>query len=94
MPDSESVQPARTAIFQPEVLEDLTYWVDTDRKTALRLLRIVKEVLKSPFEGIGKPEPLKHLAADTWSRRITQEHRLVYLVRNDRIDFLQARYHY
>lgn len=94
MPDSESVQPARTAIFQPEVLEDLTYWVDTDRKTALRLLRMVKEVLKSPFEGIGKPEPLKHLAADTWSRRITQEHRLVYLVRNDRIDFLQARYHY
>ena len=94
MPDSESVQPARTAIFQPELLEDLTYWVDTDRKTALRLLRMVKEVLKSPFEGIGKPEPLKHLAADTWSRRITQEHRLVYLVRKDRIDFLQARYHY
>jgi len=94
VPDSESVQPARTAIFQPEFLEDLTYWVDTDRKTALRLLRMVKEVLKSPFEGIGKPEPLKHLAADTWSRRITQEHRLVYLVRKDRIDFLQARYHY
>ena len=94
MPDSESVQPARTAFFQPEFLEVLTYWVDTDRKTALRLLRMVKEVLKSPFEGIGKPEPLKHLAADTWSRRITQEHRLVYLVRNDRIDFLQARYHY
>lgn len=55
---------------------------------------MVKEVLKSPFEGIGRPEPLKHLAADTWSRRITQEHRLVYLVRKDRIDFLQARYHY
>jgi toxin YoeB len=50
--------------------------------------------MREPFSGIGKPEPLKYLGADVWSRRITQEHRLVYLVRTDRIDFLQARYHY
>ena len=50
--------------------------------------------MRDPFSGIGKPEPLKHLATGTWSRRITQEHRLVYLVSGERIDFLQARYHY
>ncbi|WP_420595542.1 Txe/YoeB family addiction module toxin [Deinococcus sp.] len=82
------------AVFQPEFLEDLTSWVDTDRKVALRLLRMVRDILTDPFTGVGKPEPLKHLAADTWARRITQEHRLVYLVRDGRIDFLQARYHY
>ena len=84
----------RAAVFQPEFLEDLHHWVDTDRKTALRILRIVKEIMRDPFEGIGKPEPLKYLQPNTWSRRITEEHRLVYLVRDDRIDFLQARYHY
>ncbi|HED04160.1 MAG TPA: Txe/YoeB family addiction module toxin, partial [Candidatus Fraserbacteria bacterium] len=51
-------------------------------------------ILRSPFEGIGKPEPLKYLAVGVWSRRLTQEHRIVYLVSEDRIDFLQARYHY
>lgn len=97
MPDSKAKpapQPARFAVFQPEFLEDLTYWVDTDRKTALRILRMVKDTLKDPFQGVGKPEPLKYMAPDTWSRRITQEHRMVYLVRADRVDFLQARYHY
>lgn len=84
----------RTAVFQTEFLEDLTFWVDTDRKVALRLLRIVRETLRDPFEGIGKPEPLKYLHADTWSRRLTQEHRVVYLVQGDTVNFLQARYHY
>lgn len=50
--------------------------------------------MRDPFEGIGKPEPLKYFPAGTWSRRLTQEHRIVYLVADDRIDFLQARYHY
>ncbi|MFN8510769.1 MAG: Txe/YoeB family addiction module toxin [Deinococcaceae bacterium] len=85
---------ARIAVFQPEFLEDLTHWIDTDRKTALRILRMVQETLRDPFEGIGKPEPLKYWVSDAGSRRITQEHRMVYWVRNDRIDFLQARYHY
>ncbi|HVX31441.1 MAG TPA: Txe/YoeB family addiction module toxin, partial [Nitrolancea sp.] len=64
--------------------EDLAYWVNTDRKTALRILRLMEEVLSNPFQGIGKPEPLKHLDPGLWSRRITQEHRLVYLVEDDR----------
>jgi len=84
----------RLAVFQPEFVEDLRYWVETDRKLALRVFDLVEAVLRDPFQGIGKPEPLKHLSSGAWSRRITQEHRLVYLVRDERIDFLQARYHY
>ena len=68
--------------------------METDRKIALRVLELVEAIARDPFEGIGKPEPLKYLAPGTWSRRLTQEHRLVYLVTGDRIDFLQARYHY
>ncbi|MFV2043433.1 MAG: Txe/YoeB family addiction module toxin [Anaerolineales bacterium] len=85
---------SREAVFQPEFLEDLKYWVAADRKTALRVIGLVEAILRDPFSGIGKPEPLKYLAPGTWSRRITQEHRLVYLVRDHRVDFLQARYHY
>jgi len=84
----------RQAVFHPEFREDLRYWVETDRRVALRALHIVEAILRDPFEGIGKPEPLKYLAAGTWSRRLTQEHRIVCLVSNERIDFLQARYHY
>ena len=85
---------AREAVFQAEFREDLAHWVATDRKIALRILELVEAVLKDPFEGIGKPEPLKFRLAGCWSRRITQEHRLVYRVTAERIDFLQARYHY
>jgi len=85
---------SRKAIFLPEFLEDLRFWVHHDRKTALRALDLVEAVLKDPFKGIGKPEPLKYLAPGIWSRRLTQEHRLVYLVRDESIAFLQARYHY
>jgi len=84
----------RSAVFQPEFIEDLRYWVETDRKIALRAFDIIEVVLRDPFSGIGKPEPLKYLTPGAWSRRLTQEHRIVYLVRDDRIDFLQARYHY
>ena len=84
----------RQAVFHPEFREDLRYWVETDRKVALRALDLVEAIMRYPFTGIGKPEPLKYLAAGTWSRRLTQEHRIVYLVSNDRIQFLQARYHY
>ncbi len=84
----------REAFFQPEFLEDLRYWVETDRKLALRAFDLIEAILRDPFQGLGKPEPLRHLAPEAWSRRLTQEHRLVYLVRDDRIDFLQARYHY
>ncbi|OGP83105.1 MAG: addiction module toxin YoeB [Deltaproteobacteria bacterium RBG_16_58_17] len=84
----------REAVFQPEFREDLRHWVEIDRKIALRALTIVEAVLRDPFAGIGKPKPLKYLAPGMWSRRLTQEHRIVYLVGDDRIDFLQARYHY
>jgi toxin YoeB len=84
----------KTTIFHPEFREDLRYWVEKDRKTALRIFDLVEAITREPFSGIGKPEPLKHLGANTWSRRISQEHRIVYRVSNDRIDFLQARYHY
>ena len=84
----------REAVFQPEFIEDLKYWVKDDRKTALRVIKLVEDILHDPHDGIGKPEPLKYLAPGTWSRRITQEHRIVCLVRDKRIDFLQARYHY
>jgi toxin YoeB len=82
------------AVFQPEFRQDLKYWVETDRNTALRVLELIEAVLRDPFSGIGKPEPLKYVLAGCWSRRITQEHRLVYKVSARRIDFLQARYHY
>ena len=84
----------REAVFQPEFLEDLRYWVATYRKVALRLFDIVEAILREPFQGVGKPEPLRYLAGGAWSRRLTQEHRIVYLVREERIDFLQTRYHY
>jgi len=84
----------RDTVFQPEFREDLRHWVETDRKVALRAFDLIEAILRDPFSGIGKPEPLKYLSSDTWSRRLTQEHRIVYLVRDDRIDFLQARYHY
>ena len=84
----------RDAIFHPEFREDLEHWIKIDRKIALRALRLIEEVMRNPFQGIGKPEPLRYLAPGTWSRRLTQEHRIVCLVRDERIDFLQARYHY
>jgi toxin YoeB len=82
------------AVFQPEFVEDLRFWVETNRKVALRALTIVQAVPRDPFGGIGKPEPLKYLPSGTWSRRLTEEHRIVYLVSAGRVDFLQARYHY
>ena len=93
-PEAAEVPKQRIAIFEPEFREDLHHRVETDRKTVLRALELVEAVLRGPFTGIGKPEPLKYLATGLWLRRLTQEHRIVYLVTDDRIVFLQARYHY
>ena len=82
------------SIFHTEFREDLAFWVKADRKVALRILDIVESILRNPFEGIGKPEPLRYLGSGVWSRRITQEHRLVYVVSDDKIDFVQCKYHY
>ncbi|MBC8357859.1 MAG: Txe/YoeB family addiction module toxin [Candidatus Aminicenantes bacterium] len=91
---SKKEKPERDAIFHPEFREDLKYWVKIDRKIALRAFDLIEAIMRDPFNGLGKPEPLKYLASGIWSRRLTQEHRIVYLVRDESIDFLQARYHY
>lgn len=84
----------RVCVLDAHFRDDLEHWVKTDRRTALRVLTLVEAVLRDSFDGVGKPERLRHLDADIWSRRITQEHRLVYHVAADRITFLQARFHY
>lgn len=84
----------RAAISHSEFREDLRFWTETDRKVALRVFDLIEAIMRDPFVGVGKPELLKYLGSGFWSRRLTQEHRLVYLVRDERIDFLQARYHY
>jgi toxin YoeB len=84
----------RAVDFLPKFREDLARWIKNDRKAALKILELAEAIAADPFAGIGKPEPLRYELAGCWSRRITQEHRLVYRVTPDRIDFLQARYHY
>lgn len=85
---------SRFPVFHPCFREDLAWWYRTDKTKANKILDLIEAIIKSPLEGIGKPEPLKFLDSDTWSRRIDLEHRLVYRVTAERIDFLQARYHY
>ena len=87
-------RPERLAVFHPEFPQDLRFWVETNRRVALRIVDLVEAVMRDPFQGVGKPEPLKYVLAGAWSRRITEEHRVVYAVSADRVDFLQARYHY
>lgn len=84
----------RNLEFDSSGFEDLAWWVQTDRKKALRIIRLIQETQSDPFGGIGKPEPLKHELAGCWSKRIDQEHRLVYQVQDDKIGILACRYHY
>ena len=81
-------------VFTPHGWEDYQHWVATDRATLRRVNRLIDEVLRDPFTGIGKPEQLRHVLSGAWSRRISEEHRLVYLVDGDDVVILQARYHY
>ena len=81
-------------IFHPGAWEDYLHWQETDRKRLRKLNGLIKECLRTPFEGTGKPEPLKGDFAGWWSRRIDQEHRLVYRVTDDAILIAQCRYHY
>lgn len=85
---------ARSLEFDPAALEDLAYWVQNDRRKALRIIRLIQETESDPFGGIGKPEPLKHELAGCWSKRIDDEHRLVYQVKDAKIRILACRYHY
>jgi len=84
----------RRSVFTSQFREDLKYWTRNDRKIAMRVLDLVEDVMRSPFEGIGKPEPMRFDFAGCWSRRISAEHRLVYEVTGESVPFLQARYHY
>lgn len=81
-------------VFADRAWEDLTYWVEHDRKMAARIVRLIKDIQRTRFAGLGKPEPLKYDMAGFWSRRISEEHRLVYAVEKDQILIAQARYHY
>ena len=81
-------------VFADRAWEDFTFWVEHDRKLAARIVRLIREIQRTPFEGLGKPEPLKHDLAGFWSRRISEEHRLVYAVEGSQILIAQARYHY
>jgi toxin YoeB len=80
--------------LDPQALEDLRYWVETDRRKALRIIQLIEQTLRSPLAGAGKPEPLKFRLAGCWSRRIDREHRLVYKVETDTLIVLACRYHY
>lgn len=81
-------------VFTPHGWDDHTHWLEADRQTLKRINRLIDDAMRDPTQGIGKPEPLKYLLAGAWSRRITDEHRLVYLVDGDDVVILQARFHY
>ena len=81
-------------IFNQQFRQDLRWWYRKDRDKAEKILNLIEAVTEDPFKGIGKPEPLRHISSNTWSRRITQEHRLVYRITDNFVEFLQARYHY
>lgn len=81
-------------VFTTNGWEDYTYWLSADRTTLKRINRLIDDALRDPPSGIGKPEPLRHMFAGCWSRRISEEHRLVYLVDGEDLVILQARYHY
>lgn len=80
--------------FKPQAFEDLQYWVSQQPKVARKILRMIDETQRDPFGGIGKPEPLKGELSGWWSKRITDEHRLVYRAEQDRLIIAQARGHY
>ena len=84
----------RLLVFDRDFLDDLAFWFSIDGKGALKILELVEAIRRDPFAGLGKPEPLRNLSRGVWSRRITQEHRLVYKVEESRLLFAQARYHY
>ena len=84
----------REAVFSTAFLRDLEFWTKANQRTALKVLRLVSAVVRDPFDGLGKPEPLRHSLAGMWSRRIDKENRLVYQVADERVRFFAARYHY
>jgi len=84
----------KTLEFDVLAFQDLAWWVEHDRKQALKIIKLIQEVQRNPFTGTGKPEKLKHDLSGCWSRRIDQEHCLVYQVLEDKIRILACKYHY
>jgi len=87
-------KPAKSLEFDTAAFEDHAWWVEEDRKKALRIIKLIREIQRDPFVGTGKAEPLKHELAGCWSRRIDSEHRLVYEVKGEKVRILACRYHY
>lgn len=85
---------ARELVFSKQGWEDYQFWLGTDLKQVRRINHLIKEIMRDPFEGIGKPEPLKHALQGWWSRRIDGEHRIVYRIANAQLWIAQLRYHY
>lgn len=81
-------------VFADQAWEDFMYWLSHDHKIAKRIVRLIDDIQRHPFDGLGKPEPLKYDLSGFWSRRITDEHRLVYAIEEQQILIAQARYHY
>ncbi|NJK92603.1 MAG: Txe/YoeB family addiction module toxin [Blastochloris sp.] len=81
-------------LFSTQAWQDYLYWQETDKKTVKKINELIKDIAKNPFQGLGKPEPLKHALSGFWSRRISQEHRIVYRVGGHVIELAQLRYHY
>jgi len=80
--------------FDLSAFEDLAWWIEHDRTQAIKIVRLIRDIQRDPFSGLGKPEQLKHELAGCWSRRINQEHRLVYQVIPDKVRILACRFHY
>jgi len=81
-------------LFRPQALEDLSFWISQDRNMAIKVMKLINAISKSPYEGIGKPELLKHDLSGSWSRRVDQQHRIVYDVVDNQVIILQCRFHY
>ena len=94
MAERRGTPTTRTIELEPGFLDDLRSWITTNQRVATRLADLVEAIHRDPFRGIGKPEPLKHGQPNTWSRRLTDEHRIVYRVEHSRLVFLSARAHY
>jgi toxin YoeB len=84
----------RNLEFDFSAFEDLAWWIGIDKKIAMKIMRVIEEIHREPFKGMGKPEPLKHQLSGCWSRRINDEHRIIYQVYDDKIRILACRYHY
>jgi len=80
--------------FTPHAWDEYQWWLAEDRAVLKRINKVIEDALRHPYEGLGKPEPLKHMLQGAWSRRITEEHRMVYLVQGDDLVIVQLRYHY